>query len=349
MGKRNKQKKKASTPKEKEPNNEESMEEQEQMILNESISEEKEVETNQSSMILQEEEEDEDDVDDNEAMAEVRAYQDVLLEKGKLSKNDFKQDNESETEEVDEKTNASTIALKQRLKEIESNNLSYMETLNTISTTPLPFKGLKDLVHDDLKREVIFYNTALESVQIAKTHFVDANVPFTRPQDFYTEMIKTDDHMRKVKDRLVFESKKINAFEQRKTNRETKLRSKENKNKALETKNEYKREHFRGLKSWEKDSKGRGSGAINDGDDEGRFKRFFDNGDDNNPKRRAADRRYGSGAGKKKGHFKQADKKALNDFSDFKKNNKKGKGASSSSGDKRPGKRARDSKRQKRN
>jgi len=314
MGKKNKQKKKA----------------QQKEIIEENIEE------NESSVLEAEEEVGEtdrmvvanDNDDDDEYEAEVRAYRDVLLEKGKLPITDEEEDVSPQEEESNK---ASTIALKQRLEEIKP-NLPFMETLTITSTSPLPFSSTKDLIHDDLKREVIFYNTALEATKLAKSQFLEQNVPFTRPQDFYAEMVKTDDHMRKVKDRLLFESKKIAAFEQRKMNKEVKLRSKEQKNKAQELKNKDKREHFDALKNWERDGKRRRD-EMNDDDDENRFNRYF-NG--KNPRRAALDRKYGFGGTKKRGHFKQTDKKALNDFSDFKKG-------------KRPGKRARDAKRQRRN
>lgn len=40
-----------------------------------------------------------------------------------------------------------------------------------------------------------------------------------RPTDFFCEHVKTDNHMAKIKDRLIMEEKKIDAFEKRK-NRE---------------------------------------------------------------------------------------------------------------------------------
>jgi len=322
MGKKNKQKKKAPQK--------EMLQESIEENVNDSIPLEEEEENRETDQMAVTNDEDEDD---GEYEAEVRAYRDVLLEKGKLPITD----EEEETPVQEESNKASALALQQRLEEIKP-NLPFMETLTITSTSPLPFSSTKDLVHDDLKREVIFYNTALEATKLAKTQFLEQNVPFARPQDFYAEMVKTDDHMRKVKDRLLFEGKKIAAFEQRKMNKETKLRSKENKNKAQELKNKDKREHFDALKNWERDGKRRrGDGTDNDDDDENRFKRYF-NEDGKNPRRIALDRKYGHGGpAKKKGHFKQTDKKALNDYSDFKKNNK------------RPGKRAREAKRQRKN
>ena len=47
-------------------------------------------------------------------------------------------------------------------------------------------------VHDDLKREVAFYDNAMEAVRIARKQCEHAGIPFTRPEDFFAEMIKSD-------------------------------------------------------------------------------------------------------------------------------------------------------------
>merc|ERR1711862_689562 len=238
----------------------------------------------------------------------------------------------------------------QRIYEIQqsinnNNNLPWIERMDIISSTPLPFSSSSknELIHNDLKREVIFYNTALEAVQNSKIQFSQNKIPFTRPIDYYTEMIKSDDHMKKVKDRLLYESKKINAYEQRKSNKENKLRSKVNKQNAMDMKIKEKKDYFQNL-----DRMKQNNDEVDD--DDKKFNRYFNNGDGGddlvvNPRRIAANRKYGFGGGsdKKKGHFKSVDKKSLNDFSDFKRG-----GSGSGGNKKRPGKRAREAKRQRR-
>jgi hypothetical protein len=66
-----------------------------------------------------------------------------------------------------------------------------------IPEEPLPFGGISKEgspldVHDDLKREVAFYNVALESVKLARTLCGEAGIPFSRPEDFFAEMVKSD-------------------------------------------------------------------------------------------------------------------------------------------------------------
>lgn len=79
-------------------------------------------------------------------------------------------------------------------------HLPWAETFEVIPATPLPFgekpdpeSGTSPLdIHDDLKREVAFYNCALEAVHEARSRCSKANIPFSRPDDFFAEMIKTD-------------------------------------------------------------------------------------------------------------------------------------------------------------
>ena len=42
-----------------------------------------------------------------------------------------------------------------------------------------------------------------------------AGVPWRRPPDYYAEMVKTDDHMLKVREQLAFEQKQIEEAGQR--------------------------------------------------------------------------------------------------------------------------------------
>lgn len=140
--------------------------------------------------------------------------------------------------------------------------------------------------------------------------------------------------MAMVKDRLIFENKKIDAVAQRKSNKEQKLRSKESVQNKVAEKLKRKKDHFKELDDWAQ------SAASNrglNGKDEGGDKVF-------NKKRQAADKKYGHGG--KKGRFKQSSSESKQDVSGF---NPRGnfaggqkKTAGGGSGGARQGKRARD-------
>lgn len=54
-------------------------------------------------------------------------------------------------------------------------------------------------VENDLARELAFYTQALESAKEAYEKLTERGVPVLRPNDYYAEMVKTDDHMLKVR------------------------------------------------------------------------------------------------------------------------------------------------------
>ena len=125
-------------------------------------------------------------------------------------------DEDEETKKKNEKYNKLTNnnsmnskALSVVAAELNSvhSKMPWAETFVIIPPTPLPFGENGDPeanpldIHDDLKREVAFYNTALEAVHNARPKLDEANIPFTRPDDFFAEMVKTDG---KIEQRIFF-------------------------------------------------------------------------------------------------------------------------------------------------
>uniref|UniRef100_A0A7S1VRU7 rRNA-processing protein EBP2 n=1 Tax=Grammatophora oceanica TaxID=210454 RepID=A0A7S1VRU7_9STRA len=145
---------------------------------------------------------------------------------------------------------------------------------------------------------------------------------------FFAEMVKTDDHMARVKDRLIFETKKMDAVSQRKSNKEHKLRAKEAHANKVAEKARRKKEHFTSIQEWKEENA--------DSNNERRLP---------NKKREAANRKFGFGG--KRGRFKQNSKESMNDMTDY---NPRGNfsGGRKAVPKKRPGKRARDSARSRR-
>ncbi|KAI1391522.1 Ebp2-domain-containing protein [Hypoxylon trugodes] len=72
-------------------------------------------------------------------------------------------------------------------------------------------------IQDDLKRELAFYAQSLEAAKRARALLKAEGVPFSRPTDYFAEMVKDDGHMEKVKAKLIEEaSNKKAATEARK-------------------------------------------------------------------------------------------------------------------------------------
>ncbi|KAI0810661.1 eukaryotic rRNA processing protein EBP2-domain-containing protein [Xylaria sp. FL0064] len=59
---------------------------------------------------------------------------------------------------------------------------------------------------DDIKRELAFYAQALDAAKRGRTLLKSEGVPFSRPTDYFAEMVKDDGHMEKVKAKLIEEA-----------------------------------------------------------------------------------------------------------------------------------------------
>ena len=147
--------------------------------------------------------------------------------------------------------------------------------------------------------------------------------------------------MSRIKDRLIYENKKMDAVVQRKSNKEQQLRSKEAQSNKFAEKAKRKKDHFKAVKDWAQTAASQRGGAMNDKADETFLRNMNKSGASN--KRQAADRKYGFGG--KRGRFKKTDPTELNNMAGY---NKRGNFAGgekrtsgASAGSKRPGKRAR--------
>ena len=57
-------------------------------------------------------------------------------------------------------------------------------------------------VHDDLTRELAFYKQCLNAANEGRDSLKREGVPFTRPNDYFAEMVKSDEHMGKIKAKM---------------------------------------------------------------------------------------------------------------------------------------------------
>ncbi|KZV60506.1 Ebp2-domain-containing protein [Peniophora sp. CONT] len=95
--------------------------------------------------------------------------------------------------------------------------LPWTETL----TTTYPLTHTVD-VSDDLNRELSFYKQALHSATTAKTLAEKHSFPFTRPTDYFAEMVKSDAHMQRIRSRLLDEQAGFKKSEEARKIREGK-------------------------------------------------------------------------------------------------------------------------------
>ena len=140
-------------------------------------------------------------IDDEDADDEVaEGEQDNQTEKDSEEQNE---EDESEDEEEQEQKISKDIAHGKALASVyeemrsKKRSMPWAESFSVIPEKPLPFGGSSTDgspldVHDDLKRELAFYNMALEAANEARNACKQAGVSFSRPDDFFAEMVKSD-------------------------------------------------------------------------------------------------------------------------------------------------------------
>jgi len=70
---------------------------------------------------------------------------------------------------------------------------------------------------DDIKRELIFYNIAKENAIQGMIKLKQLGEKINRPDDYFVEMLKSDEQMMKVKKQIINEQQYIKKFEAKKT------------------------------------------------------------------------------------------------------------------------------------
>ncbi|KAJ2451269.1 RRNA processing protein [Coemansia sp. RSA 2336] len=129
-------------------------------------------------------------------------------------------------------------ALTALLEEISQKKLKWIHRCDITSTEPV----VVDQTEDDLDRELKFYQQGLEAAIQGKQAVIKAGVPFSRPDDYFAEMVKTDTHMAKIRESLLAQQQGIQNAEEAKKQRELrkygkkiqqeKLKEREDKKKA---------------------------------------------------------------------------------------------------------------------
>jgi len=116
-------------------------------------------------------------------------------------------------------TTNNTLALAASLARISlPHTLPFSETL--LVTTPEPIV-IPD-IHDDLTRELTFYKQALSAVDEGRAKILAEGARFSRPVDYFAEMLKDDEHMGKIRQKLLDEAAGRRAAQEARKQRDLK-------------------------------------------------------------------------------------------------------------------------------
>lgn len=142
----------------------------------------------------------------------------------------------------------------QTRREREINSINAQRTKKKGGGQPL-LKTSEDPVHNDYVREMNFYRQAQEAILKCLPRLKEQGVPTQRPEDYFAEMAKSDNHMQKVA--KVLHKKQVateRADKVRKIRQQKKI-SKQTQVQVLQEKQKAKKEMLESVKKYRKGQK----------------------------------------------------------------------------------------------
>ncbi|KAJ3028575.1 UNVERIFIED_CONTAM: rRNA-processing protein and EBNA1-binding protein ebp2 [Siphonaria sp. JEL0065] len=289
---------------------------------------------------------DEDEEMDAEERAELKAYEEIMKEQRKADRelkaierlltggmeedndDDASGDDTSDDENKPKVFRNDKTALLAKLDQIRLDStpgtiLPWTEFQRVTASQPLGL--LPSEVDNDLKREMAFYKQALEAAIVGYRELRRAEVPVHRPDDYYAEMIKSDEHMNLVRQKLVDEANSIAAAEKARKLRDAKKFGKKVQQEKLLERQKSKKEELDKVKLLRKKANSsKNVDGETDGDEFGIAvdKEYGGTGRSEtkkaqqvNHKRKGKDAKFGFGG--KKRHSKSNTAESSADISDF--------------------------------
>ncbi|KKA18636.1 rRNA processing protein (Ebp2) [Rasamsonia emersonii CBS 393.64] len=191
--------------------------------------------------------------------------------------------------------------------------------------------------NDDLQRELEFYKVCQAAAVDGRRLLIKEGIPFSRPGDYFAEMVKTDEHMNKIKQKLYEEAAAKKAAAEARRQRELKKFGKQVQIAKLQQRQKEKKETLEKINSLKRKRKAEQQSGPTEDEDlfdvaiEEAHKAEKKNAANNktggpSAKRRKKNEKYGFGG--KKRYAKSGDAISSGDLSGF--SVKKMKGGSSS-------------------
>ncbi|EXJ55699.1 hypothetical protein A1O7_08628 [Cladophialophora yegresii CBS 114405] len=245
------------------------------------------------------------------------------------------------------------LASRTRIAVVKNPKTTPFHHHNSLTSSLAPASESIPDPNDDLTRELEFYRIARTAVLSAREKLESEGIPFTRPADYFAEMVKTDEHMGRVKQKMYDEAAGKKAAEEAR-----KLRDARKFGKAVQVAKEQERAKEKKttldrIKELKRKRRGADTGKVAEGNvDDDLFQRVDvekagakdrsgrERGPGFNAKRQKRDQKYGFGG--KKRHSKSGDAASSSDMRGFSAARMKGKGGNKVKA-KRPGKSRRSS------
>jgi len=210
------------------------------------------------------------------------------------------------------------------------------------------FKSEGDTVHNDFKRELTFYRQAQATVLEVIPRLKSMGIPTKRPDDYFAQMAKTDDHMNKIREKLVSKQATEDRMEKvrklrdlkkfgKKVQQEVTIKRAKEKKEMLDQVKKFRKGQGGNLDFLQKDERDANmdqDGPVVKQKKQQHVKNTSSQKSPHQGKRDFKEKKFGFG-GKKKGS-KMNDKESVNDISGYKRPNLPGK-KGGAKGSKKPG------------
>ncbi|XP_043109332.1 probable rRNA-processing protein EBP2 [Puntigrus tetrazona] len=207
-------------------------------------------------------------------------------------------------------------------------------------------EGSEDVnAEDDFQREMYFYRQAQATVLAALPKLRKFKIPTKRPEDYFAEMAKTDQHMQKIRKKLLLKQAAMEKSEKAKKLREQRKYGKKVQTQVIQNRQKQKKAMLSAVKKYQKGMTDKLEFSEGDQDQrpKGSATKKQINNKGPNSKRKYKDKKFGFG-GKKKGS-KWNNKESHDDVSGFRAKVAHGKGGKNfgkrGKTNKRPGKETR--------
>ncbi|XP_005110722.1 probable rRNA-processing protein EBP2 [Aplysia californica] len=231
--------------------------------------------------------------------------------------------------------------LSDKIREFSLDKMKWIERLE-LTNNPAPSidaltsEGNED---DDFNREMRFYRQAQASVLEGLARLAKLSVPTKRPEDYFAEMAKSDEHMKKVRSKLLEKKMSMERSEKAKKLRELRKYGKKVQHEVLLKRQKEKREMLDSVKKFRKGQIDKIE-LLGETVERETPAQQTQNGKKNmrpNKKREFKNKKFGFGGQKKRSKYNTAESSA--DVSDFNARKAHGKGpARKGKGNQRPGK-----------
>jgi rRNA-processing protein EBP2 len=152
----------------------------------------------------------------------------------------------------------------------------------------------KEFVDDDFKRESFFLKQAEQSAREALEKLKKLNVPSKRPEDYFAEMAKSDDHMKRVRESLLSKHADMEKREKARKLRELKKMGKQIQFEVEKKKLESKKKFNEKVKKFKKGDKDELNIELEDEDGSGARKKRKLNENGNGDKKTQATSKHDS-------------------------------------------------------